>query len=166
MVRVSRAAPETNLVLVVCYGSYEHNGDDSGTFSIVEKRTARILKKIFESTSHAEAVGFKSTLLTARDNIDEANFDLLRTAYQSCMDTDAIATAGIKPLNDLIVSVNKTWPVSPTDLGSTLGSDDLDGLHEAALLLAKYDIPVFYSACSGRGEPVMPDFLDAVRSCT
>jgi endothelin-converting enzyme len=151
---------------VVCYGAYEHNGDDSGTIPLVQKRTARILKKIFESTSHAEAAGFKSTLLTARNNIDEANFDMLRTAYQSCMDTGAIAAAGIKPLNDLIVSVNKTWPVSPTDLTSTLGADDLEGLHEAALLLAQHDIPVFYSACSGRGEPVMPDFLDAVCSCT
>lgn len=166
MVWVSRAIFGTNLVLVVCYGAYEHNGDDSGTFSLVEKRTARILKKIFESKSHAEAAGFKSTLLTARDNIDEANFDMLRTAYESCMDTGAIATAGIKPLNDLIVSINETWPVSPTDLKSTLEECDVDDLHEASLLLAQHDIPVFYSSCSGRGEPVMPDFLDAVRSRT
>ncbi|EAQ84203.1 hypothetical protein CHGG_10607 [Chaetomium globosum CBS 148.51] len=154
--------PCTEFDKMVCYGAYEHNGDDSGTFPVVQKRTARILKKIMESSSHAEAAGFKSTLLVARNNIEESNFDMLRTAYQSCMDTDAIAAAGIKPLNDLIVSVNKTWPVPPTDLETSLGSRDIDGLREAALLLAQYDIPVFYSACSGRGEPVMPDFLDAV----
>ncbi|KAK3293670.1 uncharacterized protein B0H64DRAFT_346360 [Chaetomium fimeti] len=153
--------PCTEFDKMVCYGAFEHHGDNSGTLPAAGKRTARVLKTILESTSHAEAAGFKSTLLTARNNVEEDNFDLLRTAYQACMNTNAIAAAGIKPLNDLIVSVNTTWPVSPTDLDTAVGPDDLDGVQEAALLLAQHDIPVFYSYCSGRGEPVTPDFLDA-----
>ncbi|KAK4245734.1 hypothetical protein C7999DRAFT_42755 [Corynascus novoguineensis] len=154
--------PCTDFDKMVCYGTYEHNGDDSGTFTKVRERTDRILRTIFESSSSDEALGVKSSLLTARSNIEEYNFDMLRTAYQACMNADPSTAAAIEPLQDLIISVNKTWPVSPTDLKTKVGPNDLDSLTKASLLLEKLDIPVFHGYCNGDDGPIMADFMNSV----
>lgn len=127
------------------------------------KRTANILRKIVESPNHAAAAGVKSTFLTARSNTEELNFDMLRTVYQSCMDTDAMAALGVQPLTDLIVSINKTWPVSPADLKTKVGQADFAGLQKASLLVEELGVPAFHSYCL-EDNPIMPDFLDSVRS--
>ncbi len=146
---------------VVCYGAPEHFGENGGPMGDMSKRTSNILRKILESPNHAAAAGVKSTFLTARSNAEERNFDMLRTVYQSCMDTDAAAALGIEPLTELLVSINTAWPVSPTDLKTRISRDDLVGLQKASLLVEELGIPAFHSYCSE--EPVMPDFLDAVR---
>jgi len=147
---------------VVCYGAPEHFGEDNGPMGDMAKRTANILRKILESPNHATAAGVKSTFLTARSNSEEQNFDMLRTVYQSCMDVDAMTALGTKPLTELIVSINKTWPVSPTDLRTKVGQADFAGLQKASLFIEELGIPAFHSYCL-ESNPIMPDFLDSVR---
>lgn len=127
------------------------------------KRTANILRKILESPDHATAAGVKSTFLTARSNSEEHNFDMLRTVYQSCMDADAAAALGIQPLTELIVSINQAWPVSPADLKTKVGQADFAGLQKASLFIEELGVPAFHSYCL-EDNPIMPDFLDSVRS--
>jgi endothelin-converting enzyme len=146
----------------VCYGTFEHSGDNGGTLWDLRDRTDRILRKILESSNHEEAIGFKSTFLTTRDSIDDYNFDMLRTAYQACMDTDAIAAAGIKPLADLIASIDKIWPLSTDDFNQTMTKADLDGFHQANLFVEQLGVSVFHDHCQGdEGGAIMPDFLDS-----
>lgn len=141
---------------------YEHNGDNSNAFTKVGERTNRILRTILESSSSDEALGVKSSLLTARSNIEEYNFNMLRTVYQACMNADPSTAAAVEPLQDIIISVNKTWPVSPTDLKTKVGPNDLDGLTNVSLLLEKLDIPIFHGYCNWDGTPTMADFLNSV----
>ena len=149
------------MVPVVCYGAPEHFGENGGPMGDMSKRTSNILRKILESPNHAAAAGVKSTFLTARSNAEEQNFDMLRTAYQSCMDADGAAALGIEPLTELLVAINTAWPVSPTDLKTRISRADLVGLQKASLLVEELGIPAFHSYCGE--EPVMPDYLDAVR---
>ncbi|KAL2146836.1 hypothetical protein VTI28DRAFT_2317 [Corynascus sepedonium] len=153
--------PCTDFDKMVCYDMYEHNGDNSNAFTKVGERTNRILKTILKSSSSDEALGVKSSLLTARSNIEEYNFNMLRTVYQACMNADPSTAAAIEPLQDIIISVNKTWPVSPTDLKTKVGPNDLDGLTNVSLLLEKLDIPVFHGYCNWDGTPIMADFLNS-----
>ncbi|KAL2196989.1 hypothetical protein P885DRAFT_60383 [Corynascus similis CBS 632.67] len=153
--------PCTDFDKMVCYGMYEHNGDNSNAFTKVGERTNRILRTILESSSSDEALGVKSSLLTARSNIEEYNFNMLRTVYQACMNADPSTAAAVEPLQDIIISVNKTWPVSPTDLKTKVGPNDLDGLTNVSLLLEKLDIPIFHGYCNWDGTPTMADFLNS-----
>ncbi|KAJ4289277.1 hypothetical protein N0V88_007028 [Collariella sp. IMI 366227] len=143
---------------MVCYGNREHEGDDGGTTGDVNNRNMRIMRRILESKSYAEAADIESTYLTARDGYNEYNFDMLRTAYATCMDEDANVAAGSQPLTDLWVSVNKTWPVSPTDLETPVGKD-YGGLIKASIMLEEYGVDLFHSDCGDM--PVMPDFINS-----
>ncbi len=123
------------------------------------KRTSNILRKILESPNHAAAAGVKSTL-SARASTEEDNFNMLRTAYTACMDTDSIAKLGIQPLTELVVTLNKTWPVPPTDLSTAVSDSDVEGIQAASLALEMLGVPAFHSYCME--GPVMPDYLDSV----
>lgn len=148
---------------MVCYGAFENDGDNGGTFADLQGRTDRIIRKILESSNTVQATDFKSTLLTARSanaNAAEDNFDMLKTAYDDCMDTTALGKAGVTPLTNLIVSINELWPVSPTDLKSTIKPAAYDKLHAAVLALEQLGIPIFHDHCSE--QPVMPDPMNSV----
>jgi endothelin-converting enzyme len=148
---------------VVCYGTFEHHGENGGTIDDVMSRNRNILRKILDSPNHETAAGIKSTMLQARGNTEEFNFDMLRTQYQACMNTTTRAAADISPLTDIIVSINRTWTVSPSDLGTPVGTADLDEMHQAALSLEQMGVPIFHSLCGG-DDPLLPDFTNSVRS--
>jgi endothelin-converting enzyme len=150
---------------VVCYGFSEHGDDNESTIRNLQKRNSRIMRKILESPSYEEAAGYRSTLVRRNNNnnsnnVDEHNFDMLRKGYQACMDMDAIEAAGIKPLTDMIVSINKTWPVSPNDLLSKVGASEYAGLSKAILFLENMAISPFRTV----SQVVIPDPLSSV-SC-
>ncbi|KAH6621620.1 hypothetical protein B0J18DRAFT_231373 [Chaetomium sp. MPI-SDFR-AT-0129] len=158
--------PCTDFDKMVCYGAFENDGDNGGTFADLQGRTSRVLRKILESSTTKQATDFKSTFLTARSagaNVAEYNFDMLRTAYDDCMDTTAITKAGVTPLTNVIVSVNEIWAVSPTDLTSTIKPGDYDNLHAAVLALEQLGIPIFHDLCSST-DPVMADPLSSKRN--
>ncbi|KAK3898313.1 hypothetical protein C8A05DRAFT_38101 [Staphylotrichum tortipilum] len=150
--------PCTDFDKMVCYGAPEHFGEDGGTMAEMGKRTANILRKILESPNHAAAAGVKSTL-SARATTEEDNFNMLRTAYAACMNVESIVNAGVQPLADLIITVNKAWPVPPTDLKTAVSEDDVEGFQTASLLLEGLGVPAFHSYCME--GPIMPDYLDA-----
>lgn len=138
----------TNATLVVCYGFKQHTATDLEGIFKLDRINKRIVQSILESPDHATAAGIRSTYLTSRGvSDDEENFELLRTAYQACMDP-AVTAASIQPLTDFLGSINKTWPV--TDFTSTVGSD-YDGLFEATLKVEELGIAVFRENCDGMG---------------
>lgn len=142
---------------VVCYGFTEHVGDDQTGMSVIELRNRRMLRRILESASHREASAFRSTLTARDESTEDYVFDLLRTSYQACMDTDAIGEAGIRPLTDLIVSLNTTWPVSPDDLAGGVDASEYEGLAEAALFVERLGVGVFRAVTEERDGTVLPD---------
>jgi hypothetical protein len=117
------------------------------SLSYADRDNKRIMQTIFESPNHAAAAALRSTYLTTRavDN-DEHNFEMLHTAYQTCMDTTTVTAAGTQPLTDFLVSINETWPV--TDFTSKVGSD-YDGLLKATLMVEELGIPVLHGKCQG-----------------
>ena len=148
---------------MVCYGFSEHGDDNESTIRNLQKRNSRIMRRILESPSHGEAAGYRSTLLRRNNNnytVDEHNFDMLRKSYQACMDVDAVEAAGIKPLTDLIVSINKTWPASPNDLLTKVDASEYAGLSKAILSLENVAISPFRTI----SQVVIPDPLNSV-SC-
>ncbi|KAK4155279.1 hypothetical protein C8A00DRAFT_42081 [Chaetomidium leptoderma] len=152
--------PCTDFDKMVCYGTFEHGGDNAGTVVEVRKRTKNILRQIMESPNHAKAAAVKSTLLVARSSTEEDNFEMLRASYQACIDTDATAAAGLTPLRDMIVTINKTWPVSPTDLKTKVRSADLAGLQKATLFVEQHGTTVFHGNCNPE-DPITPDYLNS-----
>lgn len=143
---------------MVCYGYGEHNDEDTSATQHVQERNNRIIKKILESSSHKEAAGIESTFINARSANEEHNFDMLRTVYQSCMDVDAIALLGVKPMTELIVKLNKTWPVSPGDVKTKITPKEYPGLAKAALSMLKIKVPAFI----GAGVQTIQDPLESV----
>ena len=132
---------------MVCHGFKQHTPVDLESLSYAARDNKRMLMSIFESPNHAAAAGLRSTYLTTRGaDHDEYNFDMLRTAYKTCMDTTAAKAAGSQPLTDFLISINETWPV--TDFTSKVGSD-YDGLLEATLMLEELGIPALRGACQG-----------------
>jgi endothelin-converting enzyme len=144
----------------MCYGTYEHSGVGGSVQDDIDKRTQNILRKILESNSHADAVGVKSTLV-GRSNADEYNFDMLRGAYQACMDLDTIQAAGVTPLTNLITTIDNAWPVSAEDLKTKLSPADFAGLHKATLAVEQLGVNVFHALCR-EDSPAVPDFLNSV----
>jgi endothelin-converting enzyme len=148
---------------VVCYGFPEHkHGENADFFSAVGERNLNILKRILDSATDTEADSVVSTLLTTRSSsYDEYNFDMLKTGYQACMDTDTIAAAGVKPLQRLISSLNEIWPLQPGDLNATLSSaSDYDSLHQAVVFFEQFGVKTITSQCF-EDTIVMPDILDS-----
>jgi endothelin-converting enzyme len=121
-----------------------------------------ILRQVLESATEAQAAGVRSTFLTSRSNAEENNFDMLRTGWKACMDTEAIAAAGIKPLSDFIVTINQSWPVSPDDLDTKVSASDYDGMFKAALLLEEVGITAWHAFCAAETGPALPDPLNSV----
>ncbi|KAK3304769.1 uncharacterized protein B0T15DRAFT_419132 [Chaetomium strumarium] len=158
--------PCTQFDKMVCYGYPEHkHGENADFFSAVGERNLNILKRILDSASDAEADSVVSTLLTTRSSgssYDEYNFDLLKTGYQACMDTDTIAAAGVKPLQGLVSRLNEIWPLQlPGDLNTTISSaGDYDGLHGAVAFLEQFGVKTVTSQCF-EDTLVMPDLLDS-----
>lgn len=53
-------------------------------------------------------------LVEIQSSVDQDNFNKLKTAYDTCMNEDAIKEAGIKPLMKLLHSVVTVFPVTPS----------------------------------------------------
>ncbi|KAK0644631.1 hypothetical protein B0T16DRAFT_460664 [Cercophora newfieldiana] len=47
--------------------------------------------------------------------LDRSNFETLKYAYNACMDTDAIADAGVQPIIDLLAELQATFPDNGMD---------------------------------------------------
>jgi hypothetical protein len=132
---------------VVCHGFKQHKPADMQSLSYAARDNRRILQTIFESPNHDAAVGIRSSYLRTRGaDHDEHNFDMLHSAFKTCMDTATVEAEGSKPLTDFIVSINETWPA--TDFTSKVGSD-YDGLLKATLMLEELGIPTLHSNCQG-----------------
>ncbi|GAB1312665.1 Membrane metallo-endopeptidase-like 1 [Madurella fahalii] len=147
---------------VVCYGYRERFEADQLLAGGIQQRIFRLLERMLENPDYQQAMGHRSvqSQITARsDSYGEHNFDLLRTSYQACMNTEARQEAGIQPLTDLVVSINKSWPISVDDLETKVGPSEHEALVKASLILEELGIPVFHSAING--QIVIRDPLDS-----
>lgn len=134
--------PCTEFEQMVCYRYQEQNHEDKGIISITTEQNLRVLREMlelpYEEAVHYQSVPWKSTFPI--NSVDEANFDMLRRAYQTCLDTDAIAEAGTAPLKELVHELTSVWPMVPGDVKTTVGKSDYAGLTEAIYYLADLGI--------------------------
>jgi len=100
---------------------------------MIGEQNARVLREILElpytKAVEYQSVPWKSTYTT--DKVDESNFDMLKLAYQTCLDHDAIEAAGTAPLEAIIAEQDSIWPINTADLKSTIGADDYAAFSKA-----------------------------------
>ncbi|KAK5653682.1 hypothetical protein OQA88_8712 [Cercophora sp. LCS_1] len=130
--------PCTDFEKMVCYRYQEQNFEDKGIALVIMDQNRRVLREIlelpYEEAVHYQSVPWKSTFPI--NSIDEANFDMLRRAYDTCLDTEAILETDRAPLKGLVSELTSLWPVVPSDTKTTVGKSDYEGLTEAIYYLA------------------------------
>lgn len=142
----------------------ERFGADTLVASNVQLRIYRLLERVLESPDYQQAIGHRSAqaqIASRSDSYNEYNFDMLRTSYQACMNTEARQAAGIQPLTDLVVSINKAWPISTDDLETKVEASEYETMNKAILLLEEIGIPIFHGTIND--VLVARDPLDSVR---
>ncbi|KXX83302.1 Membrane metallo-endopeptidase-like 1 [Madurella mycetomatis] len=150
---------------VVCYGAPERFEADREVSTNIQLRIYRLLERVLESPDYQQAIGHRSAQaqITSRsDSYGEYNFDMVRTSYRACMNTEARQAAGIQPLTDLVVSINKAWPISTDDVETKIEASDYEAMGKAVLLLEEIGIPIFHDKING--QLVVRDPLDSKRN--
>ncbi|KAK4174659.1 hypothetical protein QBC36DRAFT_380000 [Triangularia setosa] len=133
--------PCTNFDEMVCYGFNQRHDDTLNGLNMAAKPNYRLLREIL-TLPYEEAKKVKPPYtLSRRDNADEHNFEMLRQSYATCMDSDAIKKAGIKPLKDALNEFHKQWPVE-VEFADELfdDADDKVGLQAVSIALAQLNI--------------------------
>lgn len=130
---------------MVCNRYEEQNAEDQDFDTIETNQNIRVLRQILE-LPYSEAVAYQSVpwkneAVFARNSIDEANFNLVRRAYQTCRETDAATAARPEPLQDLLNDLIRAWPVDTNDLLTPVGPSDRDGITKAVTFLAELGMP-------------------------
>ncbi|KAK3341885.1 hypothetical protein B0T25DRAFT_488889 [Lasiosphaeria hispida] len=137
--------PCTDFDKMVCSRYTEVNGDNSNFFTQLTGPNNRILRTMLESP-YEKAVGFQAVSWNdtfPRNSIDEANFNILRRDYLSCMDTDAIVALGAKPLTDLLGILNGIWPIDSKDVKTEISKSDYDSINQAVYFLEDLGVHAF-----------------------
>lgn len=110
---------------------------------LVGAANSEVIHKLLEGT-YQEAISFggidENRKIFPSNAVDEANFHKLQQDYKTCMDVEAIKTAGTKPLLDLLVSLNSIWPINAKDTTTKMSKDDYDGLSKALFFLEELGI--------------------------
>lgn len=137
--------PCTDFDKLVCHQFPILNAADRSGASQLAGQNSRIIRSILDGDyQHAtteQLVSWNSTFPT--NDVDEANFNLLKRAYTSCMDLDTINKTGTQPLVDLIAAVNSLWPIKTNgtlDLNSTMTKADYDSFTDVIAYLEELDI--------------------------
>ncbi|MCJ1310674.1 hypothetical protein MMC25_004340 [Agyrium rufum] len=82
----------------------------TGAFNKIGSRSQTLLRHLLESP-YSEVSG----KFTATSSTDEENFAKLQTAYDACMDTEAIEALGSKPLLKLLSKIDELYPAKRPD---------------------------------------------------
>ncbi|KAK0736488.1 hypothetical protein B0T21DRAFT_181103 [Apiosordaria backusii] len=141
--------PCTNFDEMVCYGFNQRQDDPMNGLAMAHKPNYRLLREIVSRPYH-EAKHVKPYTLNRRDNADEHNFEMLRQSYAACMDSKAIAKAGVKPLKDALNEFHKHWPIEVEFTDELFDeADDKAGLQAVSIALAQLNIRTWV----GRDDP-------------
>ena len=137
--------PCTDFDKLVCHQFPLLNGPGSSGAGQLDDTNGRIIRSILDGDyQHAiteQLVSWNSTFPT--NNVDEANFNLLKRSYTSCMDVETIEKTGTKPLVDLIAAVNSLWPIKSSgtiELNSTMTEADYDGFTDVIAYLEELGV--------------------------
>ncbi|KAK0731960.1 hypothetical protein B0H67DRAFT_640281 [Lasiosphaeris hirsuta] len=137
--------PCTDFDKMVCSRYTETNGDDSTIFTKLRGLNHRVLRTMLESP-YEKAVGYQTIPWNntfPRNSVDEANFNMLRRDYLSCMDVDAIEALGGKPITDLLGSLNGIWPIDSKDLKTKISKPDYERINQAVYFLEDIGVNTF-----------------------
>lgn len=122
--------PCDNFEELVCGGWGERHDlrpdqGDAFTGTIMAENSQLLLRNILESPYRRlpKDMGF--------GDVDDQNFDKLKTAYEACLDEEAVAKAGLKPLQDILDSAGSLWQAD---------SSKEDSILKAELYLAQFGI--------------------------
>jgi endothelin-converting enzyme len=85
-------------------------------------------------------------LLTTSKSADEENFDKMKSAYDACLDVDAIAKLGLDPLLDIIEKVKELYPTQQSD------ETDSSALSKTITWLAEIDLSALVVAYTGADD--------------
>jgi endothelin-converting enzyme len=88
-----------------------------------------LMKRILESAYDEKA---PSNFTAEQKALDKANFNKMKTAYNSCMNEDAIKAAGVAPLRKLLDEFEKQFPA-----GGSKKADNKDELTNTLIWLAQ-----------------------------
>ncbi|KAK1829593.1 hypothetical protein QBC39DRAFT_127096 [Podospora conica] len=136
---------------MVCARFRDHRGDDARNLVDVSDENARILRSILESdyktATEYVTVQWNSTFPV--NSVDEGNYNNLRRDYQACMDIDAIAKEGTKPLVSLLAELQGIFPVITSDLKTTIGEKDYDSFNKAIFYLEELGVSTFVTLSAG-----------------
>ena len=100
-----------------------------------------ILERPYSEAVAYQSVPWKNDDVFARGSIDEANFNLVRGAYQACLNADA--TSAVDAIKLLLADLNSAWPINTGDLKNMVGKSDRDALTKATTFLTELDIPSY-----------------------
>jgi endothelin-converting enzyme len=86
-------------------------------------------------------------LSPAGQSTDELNFNKLSSAYNACLDEDAIQKIGLRPLTEVIDQVKKSFP-----LGGSSAGRSTNAISKTVLLLAKYGVSALVAPGTGADD--------------
>lgn len=108
--RAHQLDPCTSFDKLVCEGWQERHdlrADQGGAFTgtVMAENTQTMLRHILESpypTGHENP--------TLHSTVDEENFNMLKAAYDACMDEERIKKAGARPLIEILRKIEDLFP--------------------------------------------------------
>ncbi|KAK4446366.1 hypothetical protein QBC34DRAFT_450803 [Podospora aff. communis PSN243] len=142
-----RMDPCTDFDKMVCHHFKDSHVANMGRLELMGYRNLRIVSNILEG-NYSEAIDYQATPWKSTwtsNAVDEANFRMLQRSYEACLDTEAIAALGTKPLVDLVANFNTIWPLTD-NLKAKMTDADRDGLSKASVFLHELGISGFMKA--------------------
>ncbi|KAF2103346.1 peptidase family M13 [Rhizodiscina lignyota] len=142
--------PCTDFEELVCGGwrdrhDLREDQGDAFTGTIMSENSQLLLRHILEASypKDSKHSHFSPMRLQTRSrSADEQNFDLMKSAYDACLDETTIKKRGVAPLLDVLRQVEEAFPEEPVE----------GDLRETILLLAKYGISALIAPGTGADD--------------
>lgn len=157
--------PCTDFEEMVCGGwrdrhDLREDQGDAFTGTIMSDNSQLLLKHILEApypkdSSHSFYSPQQLTVM--RRSVDEENFDLMKSAYDACLDEETINEKGIAPLMAVLHQIQQTFPVGAETSATTERSNRGVSAHavdlrDTILLLSKYGISALVATGTGADD--------------
>ncbi|KAI1846488.1 hypothetical protein JX266_007385 [Neoarthrinium moseri] len=154
--------PCTNFDQLVCQGwqarhDIPEDRSSSSTLSLMAEEGQTTIRHILEGSypgqsKHSSFSPMRLASVVA--STDEENFNVMKVAYNACINETAIKQVGVQPLVDLIREVAEVFPVvdGSDTANEVLGKDDYARLSDTILLLEKWGVSTFEELGTGADD--------------
>lgn len=131
---------------------------DAFTGTIMAENSATLLRHILEAGYPSESQhSYFSPMRLLRDpeggkqkrDQDEANFDLMKAAYDACIDEEGIKKLGLVPLGEVLANITSIFPTAVSSSPNTM---DSDAMRDAVLYLAQLGVSALISPGTGADD--------------